>query len=435
MNKNDFAPTPPMGWNSYDYYNTAVNEEQVLANAAFMAEHLCQYGWEYVVVDIQWYAYDTGTEPEFQYIPFGRVEMDEYSRLIPCPDKFPSAEGGKGFGPLADRIHAMGLKFGIHIMRGIPREAAHRHGRIQGSEVTADRVADPSNICFWNPDMYGVRTDLAASQAYYDSVFRLYAQWGVDFVKCDDICREDMASAHEEIRMLHEAILRCGRPIVLSLSPGPAKIQEAQHYKNYSNMWRITDDFWDTWPLLKDMFRRCDLWQGQCERGSYPDCDMLPVGRIGGCFGEGAERLSGLTADEQKTMMTLWAICGSPLMIGGELTMMREEDLALLTNEEILRMRHGAETARQLSRDTTEAVWASRDEKRGTAYLAIFNLADEERGIILWNGAMYTHGFPGFSGKNMKELWSGQQICVRDSLAVTVPAHGVSVFSWQPETR
>ena len=434
MNKNDFVPTPPMGWNSYDYYNTAVNEEQVLANAAFMAEHLRQFGWEYVVVDIQWYAYDTGTEPEFQYIPFGRVEMDEYSRLIPCPDKFPSAEGGKGFGPLADRIHAMGLKFGIHIMRGIPREAAHRHGKILGSEMTADRVADSATICFWNPDMYGVRTDLAASQAYYDSLFRLYAQWGVDFVKCDDICREDMASAHEEIRMLHEAIMRCGRPIVLSLSPGPAKIQEAQHYKKYANMWRITDDFWDTWPLLKEMFRRCDLWQGQYEKGSYPDCDMLPVGRIGGCFGEGAERLSGLTTDEQKTMMTLWTICGSPLMIGGELTMMRKEDLSLLTNEDILLMHHGAERSRQLSRDTKEAVWASLDEKNGTAYLAIFNLADEERGIILWNGALNTHGFPDFSGKDLKELWTGQQISVRDSLAVTVPAHGVSVFSWKPET-
>ena len=430
MNKNDFALLPPMGWNSYDYYNASVNEEQIRANALFMAEHLKQYGWEYIVIDIEWYAYDTGTVPEFQFIPFGRVEMDEYSRLVPCPEKFPSSAGGKGFRPLADYIHSLGLKFGIHIMRGIPRIAAHMHGRIAGCDVTADRVADPSNICPWNPDMYGVRPHLAASQTYYDSIFRLYAEWGVDFVKCDDICREDMASAHDEIRMLHEAVMRCGRPIVLSLSPGPAKLAEAHHYAKYANMWRITDDFWDTWPLLKEMFRRCDLWQGQRERGCYPDCDMLTVGVVGGCFGKGEERRSGLTFDEQRTMMTLWCIFGSPLMIGGELTMMSDEDLLLLENEDLLRMLRGAERSKQVRRNAEDAVWAARDDRNGISYIAVFNLDDEERGIIVWTGEPVSHGFEGFQGRELTELWTGDRVCPGGSLAVTVPAHGVRVFRY-----
>lgn len=143
MNKNKFAPVPPMGWNSYDYYDTTVNEDQVRENANYMAEHMREYGWEYIVVDIQWYSHKPGTmRDEFQYIPFGKVEMDAYSRLQPDPERFPSSGDGNGFKKLADEIHNMGLKFGIHIMRGIPRIAAHLHRRIWGTDVTADMVAD-----------------------------------------------------------------------------------------------------------------------------------------------------------------------------------------------------------------------------------------------------------------------------------------------------
>lgn len=259
MDKNAFVLTPPMGWNSYDYYDTTVNEERVKANARVMAEKLRPFGWEYVVVDIQWYAHrPNAMRDKFQYIPFNSLEMDEYSRLLPDPERFPSSAGGKGFGPLADYIHSMGLKFGIHIMRGIPRAAAHAHGKIKGSDLTADLVADPASVCRWNPDMYGVR-DCPEGQAYYDSLMELYASWGVDFIKCDDICNTDNRSmtqqwsyeGRHEIEMLAKAIEKQGRPIVLSLSPGPALIEKSWHYKKYANMWRITDDFWDDWKLLK----------------------------------------------------------------------------------------------------------------------------------------------------------------------------------------
>ena len=128
MDHNTVALRPPMGWNSYDYYDTNVTESEILQNAEFMAKHLKKFGWEYIVVDIQWYAHNTASmRDQYQYIPFGHNEMDEYGRLWPCPEKFPSSANGAGFKPLADKIHAMGLKFGIHIMRGIPRLAAHQH--------------------------------------------------------------------------------------------------------------------------------------------------------------------------------------------------------------------------------------------------------------------------------------------------------------------
>lgn len=422
MNKNYFAKTPPMGWNSYDYYDTLVTEEQVKDNARYMAENLMAYGWEYIVVDIEWYSYDTGSKRDrYQYIPFWKVEMDEYSRLLPCLQKFPSAAGGKGFKPLADYIHNLGLKFGIHIMRGIPRQAAHAHTAIKGTDVLACDVADPSNICEWNPDMYGLRPELDASQKYYDSLLELYAEWGVDFIKCDDICRMDMKSAKQEIVMLHEAIGKCGRPIVLSLSPGPAKIEEAWHYERYANMWRITDDFWDKWELLKPMFRRCELWQNHVREGCFPDCDMLPLGKLGKGFGH--EWQCGFTKEEQKTMMTLWSIFRSPMMIGTDLPQLDEWTKSLLTNKDVLGLLQHSDGARQVERNEEQVVWCSRDTKMDASYLALFNLADYERDVVIpWN-AVEEYGIPYRKGT---ELWSGEDVTLQER--VKIPAHGAKLY-------
>lgn len=394
VNKNDFASRPPMGWNSYDYYDTTVDEAAVKANADYMAAHLKEYGWEYVVVDIEWYAHGAGTQRQrYQYIPFSRLEMDEYSRLLPDPDRFPSSRSGAGFGPLADYVHGLGLKFGIHIMRGIPRIAAHQHCAIAGTAATAANVADPSSICCWNPDMYGVR-NTPEGQAYYDSLIALYASWGVDFIKCDDICNTNIYphnpySARHEIEMLSRAIVKSGRAIVLSLSPGPALIEQAWHYETHANMWRITDDFWDDWRLLKDMFQRCELWQAHVKPGCYPDCDMLPLGYVGKGFGR--ERPTNFTHAEQRTMMTLWCLFSSPLMLGAELTKLDEWTLSLLTNREILELLNPAYRPRQLRRDERHAVWTACTEAAertdtetdAPAYIALFNLSEEEQLLSL----------------------------------------------------
>ena len=380
MNKNTFAQTPPMGWNSYDYYDTTVNESQIKANADYMAKYLKEYGWEYIIIDIQWYAHNAGSmRKKFQYIPFSELEIDEYSRLQPDPKRFPSSINGAGFAPLAKYIHSLGLKFGIHIMRGIPRTAAHNHTKIKDCSVTADMIADPSSICGWNPDMYGVR-NTSEGQAYYDSLIELYASWGVDFIKCDDICNtniypENQYSAKHEIEMLAKAIQKCGRPIVLSLSPGPALIDKAWHYEKYANMWRITDDFWDNWTLLKDMFYRCELWQNHVSEGCYPDCDMLPLGYLGKGFGE--ERVTNFTKDEQQTMMTLWCLFGSPLMLGAEMTKLDDFTLSLLTNKKVLAMLTPDCKPKQISLDDTKAIWFASNNKTNKKYVALFNLSDE----------------------------------------------------------
>lgn len=425
----------PMGWNSYDYYDTTVNEAQVRANADFMAAHLKDAGWEYVVVDIEWYAKDAGTmRDRYQYIPFGEEEIDEYGRLLPDENRFPSAAGGKGFGPLAEYVHSLGLKFGIHIMRGIPRTAAHQHMPILGSSVTANQAADPSSICGWNPDMYGLRKNAEGAQAYYDSIISLYAQWGVDYIKCDDICNTNLYphnpySAAHEVEMLHAAIGKSGRDMVLSLSPGPALIEKAWHYEKYANMWRITDDFWDRWDLLRNMFDRCELWQNHVAPGSYPDCDMLPLGKLGGGFGQG-EWDTHFTREEQITMMTLWCVFGSPLMVGAELTKLDDWTLWLLTRKDILKLVSNEYVGKQFEKNQDYAIWSCLNRENGERYLAFFNFREEEQQIscVLEEVEQLAGRTAGI--RKAAELWSGTDRKVAEGvLTDLVPAHGAGLFA------
>ncbi len=432
MNKNKFAITPPMGWNSYDYYDTTVTEAQVKANADYMAKNLKQYGWEYIVVDIEWYSNDAGTQRDkYQYIPFGDDQMDEWSRLQPSPSRFPSSVDGSGFKALAEYVHNLGLKFGIHIMRGIPRKAAEQHCAVMGTNATADIIADPSSICGWNPDMYGVR-NTEAGQAYYDSIIQMYADWGVDFIKCDDICdswmyRGDNFSGWHETEMLHKAIMKCGRPIVLSLSPGPAHIDRAWQYCNYANMWRITDDFWDTWDLLKNMFWRCEMWQDHVRQGCFPDCDMLPLGKLGGGFGNG-EWSCRFNKEEQRTMMSLWCMFRSPLMIGAELTKMDDWTLSLLTNQELLDLLNENCQGTQLIRNDKVAIWKNKNSETGSLHVALFNLSDIENTISISYNDL-EENLDENKSYTLHEIWDKTESSSKNAkINAVVAPHGVKVY-------
>ena len=412
--------TPPMGWNSWDCYGAAVTEDIVRANAEYMAKNLKQYGWEYVVVDIQWSAPNAKTH---EYDPFTELCMDEYSRLIPAPERFPSSAGGKGFAPLAEYVHSLGLKFGIHIMRGIPRQAVHRNTAILGSKHTAREIAKTASICAWNTDMYGVNPEKEGAKEYYESIFKLYAEWGVDFVKCDDIARE-LPHEESELIMLSNALKSCGRDMILSLSPGPALPEKSELYKQTANMWRITDDFWDEWDLLYAMFERCERWAGHCGAGHWPDADMLPIGAIKQDYS--ADNWTAFTFDEAKTMMTLWSIFRSPLMIGAEMTKLDDETLKLLTNEDIIGMNKKARPSHQIWRKEINGVemilWVAVCDDGGW-YVAVFNAGEKENEITfpLTDLEIYDP----VSGR---DLWTGEKVSNTQKLTVKLPAHGATAF-------
>lgn len=412
--------TAPMGWNSWDCYGAAVDEETVRKNADFMAKTLKQYGWEYIVVDIQW---SNPTAKNHEYQPFTELCMDEYSRLIPSAERFPSSAGGKGFAPLAEYVHSLGLKFGIHIMRGIPRQAVHRNTAIKGTKMTAREIAKTDSICHWNTDMYGVDPKKPGSKAYYDSLFELYAEWGVDFVKVDDIARE-LPHEEEELIMLSNSLSGCGRDMILSLSPGPALLEKAELYKQTSNMWRITDDFWDKWELLYAMFERAEKWCIHTGAGHWPDADMLPIGPILQDYD--TANCTKFTNDEQITMMTLWSIFRSPLMIGGEMTGFDDFTMSLLTNSDIIKMHHDSRHSRPVYRrivDGNEYILWTAVSSEGGYYIAVFNAGDNNGVMNVDLEAAEIYGC--VVGK---ELWSGESITAERSFEVKLKKHGAKAF-------
>ena len=405
-----------MGWNSWDCYGAAVTEDIVRQNADYMAKYLKPFGWEYVVVDIQWYQ---PTAINHDYEAFSKLVMDEYGRLMPAENRFPSAANGAGFKPLADYVHSLGLKFGIHIMRGMPRMAAHEHLPIKNSAFGCHQAANPNSICAWNPDMYGLKYEHEAAKDYYASIFALYAEWGVDFVKCDDIARE-YPHCQREIELISEASRHCGRDIVLSLSPGPAPVEQAEHLKQYANMWRITDDFWDNWKLLKGMFERAEKWCIHSGPGHWPDADMLPVGALRQC--SDPEDWTHFTQAEQRTMMTLWGMMRSPLMIGAEMTKNDAFTLEMLTNADVLNIGKESFCGHPLTTTDAESIWvAPRQDGKGI-YVALFNLSDEEKIVSLPENAL-----EGAFSTGM-ELWTKQPIVPADGLSAKLAPHDTAVY-------
>lgn len=426
MEKNKCALIPPMGWNSWDCYGASVKEDEVIGNAEYMAKHLKEFGWEYIVIDIQWY------EPKAyscEYRPFTELEMDGYSRLMPAVNRFPSAANGAGFKPLADYVHSLGLKFGIHIMRGIPRQAVHRNTKLLGTNITAREIAYTNSICRWNTDMYGVDPSNENASIYYDSLFELYASWGIDYVKVDDSsCAEigDIPYFAGEIELIRNAIDKSGRNIVLSLSPGPTPLEFAEHVKAHANLWRMTGDFWDRWTDLFDEFELCDKWSSHVGPGHWPDADMLPVGHIGirtdpKNLGKG--RMTNFTKDEQITLLTLWCIFRSPLMVGCELRYNNEWTLSLLTNTEVLRVLNYSSEGKQLYRRDNKIVWTAKDED-GSHYAALFNIGDEKDTVEVYLEDMNLEGL-----YVSRDLWKHEDLQkISSKLQLKVPSHGVRLI-------
>jgi alpha-galactosidase len=409
------APTPPMGWNSWNSFATTINEEQSRETARIMAEKLLPFGYNVFTIDIQWY--EPGAS-SYTYASNPEPAMDGHGRLIPASNRFPSSANGKGFAPLAADVHKLGLKFGIHLMRGIPRLAVKRNLPVRGTNVRAQDIADTSSVCPWNPDMYGVDMRKAGAQAYYDSIFRLYASWGVDFIKMDDMSRPYDSHA-PEIEAAHKAILASGRPMMLSLSPGETPVHRADHVRRFAQMWRISDDFWDEWHLLDSQFTRLENWNPHRRPGGWPDADMLPLGRL--ALGE---RNTKFTPAEQRTVMTLWSIARSPLIMGGDLRHLDAPTLALLTNAEVLAVNQASTDNQPHFVEDGTRVWTARPTARAGRYLALFNTTDKARELGIdfrWLGIA--------SSVRVRDLWERKDIGTASRrFAATLPAHGTGLY-------
>jgi hypothetical protein len=412
------APTPPMGWNSWNSFGPTITEAQALENADIMAAKLLPFGYNVFTVDIQWYEPNANS---YTYRKDAELTMDKYGRLQPAPNRFPSAAGGTGFKRLADQIHKRGMKFGIHLMRGIPRQAVRLNTPILGTNLRAQDIADTKAICEWNGDMYGVDMTKPGAQEYYNSVFKQYAEWGVDFVKMDDMSRPYERN-WPEVEAAHKAIVASGRPIILSLSPGEMDLRWDSHVPHYAQMWRISDDFWDEWRLLNEQFQRLENWNPVMGANSWPDADMLPLGRL--ALGE---RDTKFTPDEQQTLMTLWSIARSPLIMGGDLRHLDAKTLALLTNPEVLAINQRSHGNRPLRAEANTRIWTARPaDKHGVQYLALFNTADAPAEIVFDLSRLDL----GNRNVAVRDLWARRdQGTIKGAIRTTLAPHASTLLA------
>lgn len=444
------AATPPLGWNSYDAYHSRINEDEFKQVVDYMAEHLGPYGWEYAVIDFIWWnpfnsGYNEGGIVKLELNDDGSlkyrndVTMDKYGRLLPAVERFPSSADGKGFKPLADYVHGKGLKFGIHLMRGIHRQAWYENTPVLGTDRTAKDIARVGDRARWNNNMFGVEQENDGAQAYYDSIFRLYAEWGVDYIKADDMmgkCGKPFGGySAGEIEMMRKAIDNSGRPMVLSLSCGEAPLSRAFHLEENANMWRVSADFWDRWHDLQRSFQLLDRWSPFIGKHGWPDADMIPFGNLAlNGKPNGPNRMSRFTAPEQYTLMTLFSIARSPLMIGGDLLTTPQETIdTFFKNKDVLYVNQHSRNNRQVIRVDDEfgkegephyAVWIAEDPANGDYFVALFNMDEVKRDVT------FELRMEDLSGEfNAQDLWSGQEAGkVEGTFTVELDPHGAGLY-------
>ena len=421
------AATPPLGWNSWDSYGLSVTADEFKRNVDWFHEHLQPAGWQYVVVDEGWYL----AHPELAQQTAANAKdvgytMDANGRYTPADGRFP-----QGLAGLASYAHSLGLSFGIHIIRGIPKGAVKQNLPIADSSLHAADAADSGDTCRWNPDNFGVK-DSPAGQAYYDSLVKLYAGWGVDFLKVD--CISKPYNAHE-IHMIAAAIAKSGRPMVLSLSPGPTPLADAPDAQKFAQMWRISEDVWDIWSdpaiaadgfpqTVRNQFGVLANWMKFEQTGHWPDADMLPIGYLGPRPGWGQPRVSRLSYDETRTLLTLWSIARSPLVLGANLPQIDSFTESLLTNREVLAVDQHSSGNREVLVDGALVVWRadapkSPGMKKGS-YYAVFNLGNTP--------AKFSYRWKQLEQKGgehrVRDLWQTQDIGRVSQLTGTLPAHG-----------
>jgi hypothetical protein len=411
------ALTPPVGWNSYDAFGDNVVESEVLANARYVAEKLQPVGWDTIVVDYCWSdpgAHDNNRNARAN----APLAADAFGRLVPATNRFPSAVNGTGFKQLADAIHALGLKFGIHIMRGIPRNTVNANLPIEGSNFTAAEAGNTNSKCVWCPDMFGVSSN-AAGQAWYDSCARLWAGWGVDYIKVDDLSGPYHLA---EVEMVRRAIDRCARSIVFSTSPGETPIGQATNVMTHANLWRASGDFWDNWKSLNHEFALGARWHDFVGPGHWPDADMLPVGHLSvSNRSVGPDRFTHFTRDEQLTHITLWSLLPSPLMIGANLPDNDDWTTALLINPEVIAVNQDAfgQPAQRLTNFPAGVeTWTKRLADKSLA-VGIFNRGNAAVPVnLVW------HDLGLSTRPAVRDLWLRKDLGRQKNFTAELPPHG-----------
>ncbi|WP_439130880.1 glycoside hydrolase family 27 protein [Polaribacter sp.] len=439
------AYTPPMGWNSFDSYGVYLHEDAAMANLEAFAKKLKPYGYEYFVIDAGWFGefkLKEGTMyPAEKHAQ--ELNINEYGLLQPSKTYFPN-----GIKPIIDRCHELGLKFGIHLMRGIPRVAFEKDTPIKDTKYTARDIADTTSICLWNDQNYGVDMSKGGAQEFYNSLINQMADWGVDFLKYDDL-----VPFPEEIEGIANAIEQSGRPIVLSLSPGNKVDSYAINSFKRANMLRVTHDIWDEQKGIDQCFAAWKKWQGKEEPGFWIDMDMIPFGKLqlmspkpegvkgdeskkeildkiqSGelsnvelLAGKGWTRQSDLTKDQMYTFITMRALAASPLMMGGDLPTLEDFSLELITNPEVIACnQNGVMGSLIMEKDGIE-IWKTPKKGTSEGWIGIFNRSEKPQFVSL---QMKDLAFQ--DSRKLYDIWAEKEL---KNLDVKINGNGVTFLKF-----
>lgn len=425
--------TPPLGWNTFDtfYDNDALNEQNVKEIADYMAENMKDSGYVYVNLDGGWWNNKSG-QP---------IQVDEYGRPQPGEVRFPSSKDGNGLKSLADYVHSKGLKLGLYAMRGIPRvvtTSGYEDIKIKGTELSGKELANIADTCSWTKDNYGIdwENHPDEAQAYYDSLFEMWEEWGIDFIKIDDLVSPIDDYHKNDVYGYSKARENTKSDIIISASPGNNIGADQEEWVmeilDHVDMFRATGDVWDNWSDTNKQFDRAKAFVKYAKPGAWVDLDMLPYGKIRDKTNNPV-RQSKLTNDEIYTSMTLHCIAKSPLIMGGDVRELKDDPFTLevLTNSEALAVNQEGTNQGCFYDEGNITKWVS-DAGNNEKYVALFNRTSGKADISFNFADIKLSSEYG----TIRDLWKKSDIgTYKNSYKVSVPSHGAVLLKVSPTTE
>lgn len=412
------SSSPLLGWSSWSYIRAHPTAAKIEAQArALHKSGLQKLGYKYINQDGRWYKCSGKQGPD----------VDHYGRWVTNSSRFPARGDTNGIKVVADYVHSLGLKFGIYVTPGISRQAVSKNTSIKGTPYTADQVAEPSieEANYNCGGMVGINFKKPGAQAYINSWVDMFAKWGVDYIKIDGIRNSNVA----DIKAWSRAIQQSGRPMVLDITQGSFTQAIALTLIKYANQWVFTPDIechkcekgdssypLTSWANIDKRFDAMAEFQPYAGPGGFNDYDAIEVGN---------GRNDGLTLNERKTQLSLWAMASAPLILGVDLTHLNKQDLKLLKNTAVIAVDQDGIAAKRLRRG-----WGTvfaKMEPNGDAIVGLFNT--DARGVTKISIKASAVGIPKDKrGYSLENLWTGKKEKTSDTIRAKVPPHGVGLY-------
>jgi hypothetical protein len=424
---------PVLGWSSWSFFrrssDAAVDEA---AARALKSTGLEKLGYRYVNQDDFWYQCPGRQGPN----------VDRFGRWITRPAKFPPGPGGEnGIQVVASYVHSLGEKFGIYVTPGISDQAVAKNTPILGTKYTADEIATTDRQFNYNcGGMTGINYSAPGAQAYVNSIVSEYASWGVDYIKLDGISDNNIA----DIQAWSNAIRTVGRPMELDITEGNYSITLGPTLNEYANQWEYTSDIENyggkgltDYANVARRFKTLALWEpaygGKIFDG-YNDFDSVEVGNCKNNVGYSNPYGSvdypqgdGLTLNQRKTVLSLWSLAASPLILGTNLTELCQTDVNLLKNQSVLAVDQDGVDSSMITSSPTEEVIA-KTESGGDVAVGLFNTTAAPETISTTASAI---GLPTTGSYQLTDLWTHQASTSGNTITATVPPHGVAFYQVQ----